>query len=287
MNSTPIYCKARKVPVRLRESLKKELDRLVSSGIISKVHSSVQATPTVNVLKKSSELRLSADFSTTLNKYVKTVNCILPTIDQVISSVGQTSVFSKIDLSQAFLQLPIHPESQKYLVINTEHGLYKYHYLPFGLNCSPGLFQSFMCRILDNIQGVIVYQDNLLLLSPYQDSHKKLVRTVLGTLQDAGLKLHYDKCSFFVDRIDYLGQIFDSSGVRPNPNKLHAIFNAPVPSNVKQVQSFIGLCNSYSRFIPNFADYMSPLYALLHKNSVFFLGVLYTNKLLIILRNCS
>ena len=137
------------------------------------------------------------------------------------------------------------------------------------MNCSPGLFQSFMCRILDNIQGVIVYQDDLLLLSPDQDSDKKLVRTVLGNLQDAGLKLHYDKCSFFVDRIDYLGHIFDSSGVRPNPNKLHAIFNPPVHSNVKQVQSFIGLCNFYSRFIPNFADYMSPLYALLHKNSVF------------------
>ena len=88
LNSTPIYCKARKVSVRNRESLKKELDRLVSSGIISKVHSSVWATPTVNVLKKSGELRLCADFSTTLNKYVKPVNCILPTIDQVISSVG-------------------------------------------------------------------------------------------------------------------------------------------------------------------------------------------------------
>ena len=62
------------------------------------------------------------------------------------------------------------------------------------------------------------------------------------------------------------------SGVRPNPNKLKAIFNAPVPSNVKQVQSFIGLCNFYSWFIPNFADYMSHLYALLHKNSVFSWG---------------
>ena len=87
LNSTPLYCKARKIPVRLKESLKKELERLVSSGIIRKGHSSVWATPTVNVQKKSGELRLCADFSTTLNKYVKPVNCILPTIDQFISSV--------------------------------------------------------------------------------------------------------------------------------------------------------------------------------------------------------
>ena len=266
---TPVYCKARKVPVRLRESLKKELDRLVSLGILSKIHSSDWATPIVTVLKNSGNLRLCADFSATLNKYIKPVNCVLPTIDQVISSTGQATVFSKIDLSQAFLQLPIHEDSQQYLVINTPEGLFKFHFLPFGLSSSPGVFQSFMCKVLDNIPGVIVYQDDLLLMSKNNDSHKILVRKVLNTLKDAGLKLNYEKCSFFTDKIDYLGHIFDATGVHPNPNKIAAILKAPVPVCIKQVQSFIGLCNFYSRFIPNFADHMAPLYALLNKNSSF------------------
>ena len=89
----------------------------MASGIISKVHSSDWATPIVTVYKKSGDIRLCADFSTTLKKFMKPVNCVLPTIDQVIASVVQTTVFSKIDLAQAFLQLPIHPDSRKYLVI--------------------------------------------------------------------------------------------------------------------------------------------------------------------------
>ena len=268
-DTCPVYCKARKVPIRIKDALKKELDRLMASGIISKVHSSDWAIPIVTVYKKSGDIRLCADFSTTLSKFMKPVNCVLPTIDQVIASVGQTTVFSKIDLAQAFLQLPIHPDSRKYLVINTPEGLFQFNYLPFGLTASPGKFQSYMCKILDNIPGVIIYQDDLLLMSPDCETHNKLLKTVLTKLKKAGLRLNFDKCTFFTDKVDYLGYVFDANGVHPNPNKLTAILEAPVPSNTKQVQSFVGLANFYSRFIPNFAHYMSPLYALLQKNAKF------------------
>lgn len=265
----PIYCKARTVPVRLKEQLKQELNRLVSSGIISKVHSSCWASPIVTVIKKSGELRICSDFSATINKYIKPVNCVLPTIDQVINSVGQAKVFSKIDLSQAFLQLPIHPDFKEYLVVNTPEGLFKYNFLPFGCTASSGIFQSFMCKILDNIPGVVIYQDDVLVMSSDHESHKVLLRTVLNRLKDAGLKLQYKKCSFFTEQIDYLGYIFNSNGVYANPDKINAILHAPIPNNVKQVQSFVGLCNFYSRFIPNFSHYMTPMYKLLKKNTNF------------------
>ena len=138
-----------------------------------------------------------------------------------------------------------------------------------GMTASPGKFQSYMCKILDNIPGVIIYQDDLLLMSPDCETHNKLLKTVLTKLKKAGIKLNFDKCTFFTDKVDYLGYVFDANGVHPNPNKLTAILEAPVPSNTKQVQSFVGLANFYSRFIPNFAHYMSPLYALLQKNAKF------------------
>ena len=265
----PVYCKARKVPLRLRSKLKIELDRLVEAGIITKVHTSQWATPVVTVFKSSGDIRLCADFSVTLNKHITPVNSVLPTVDDVISTVGQATVFSKIDLSQAFLQLPIHPDSRHLLVINTPEGLFRYNYLPFGLSASPGIFQSFMCRVLDNIPGVIVYQDDLLVLSSDVNSHTETLHKVLTKLREVGLKLNVNKCSFFTDKVNYLGFIFDATGVRPNPTKLRAILDAPVPSNVKQVQSYLGLCNFYSRFIPNFAHCMSPLYALLKKDAKF------------------
>lgn len=268
-DAKPIYIKARQIPLRLKDKLKTELDRLKSNGILTPVYSSEWATPIVSVHKQDGSLRLCADFSCTINKYLKPVHSPLVTIDEAITSIGNAKLFTKLDLSQAFMQIPIHSESQKYLVINTSEGLFKFNYLPFGLTASPGIFQAFITRILGSIPGVLCYQDDILIMSATVDSHNETLRLVLNKMRNAGLKLNVKKCKFFTDNVDYLGYIFDKSGVHPNPRKLSAIVDAPVPVNLKQVQSFVGLCNFYSRFIPQFATKMSPFYELVKKNACF------------------
>ena len=245
------------------------MDRLVSSGILTKVHSSKWASPVVTVYKKDGSFRICADVKGTVNKHIHKVNSPLATVDEVISSIGNAQVFSKIDLSQAFMQLPIHSSYKKYLVINTVHGLYQFNYLPFGLSASPGIFQAFISKVLANIPGVICYQDDILVMSSDVSSHNNILREVLSKLKEAGLKLNVKKCKLFTDQVEYLGYIFDKFGTHANPDKISAIKQAPVPTNVKQVQCFIGLCNFYSRFIPSFASHMSPLYALLQKDVEF------------------
>ena len=91
---------------------------------------------------------------------------------------------------------------------------------------------------------------------------------MLNALKAAFIKLNVKKCNFGLNSIEFLGYKFDQNGVKPCENKIDAIINAPAPTNVNQVQSFIGLCNFYSRFIPNFSTVMSPLYLLLHKKKV-------------------
>ena len=110
-------------------------------------------------MKASGKIRVCGDFSKTVNKYLKPVNAKLPTIDEVLSQIGKASIFSKIDLSNAFLQLPLDEDSKKYVVINTTEGLFQYNKLPFGLTASSGIFQSFLNRILDGIGNLIVYGD--------------------------------------------------------------------------------------------------------------------------------
>ena len=212
---------------------------------------------------------MCADFSGTVNKFLSPVNSPLLTIDEAISSVGKAKVFTKLDLESAFMQLPIHPDSKKYLVINTPEGLFQFNYLPFGLTASPGLFQSFISKVLDNIPGVLCYQDDILVTSADLPSHDDVLRIVLTKLRKAGLKLNVNKCDFFTNQVEYLGYIFDESGVHPNSEKVTAISQSPVPTDIKQLQSFIGMCNFYSRFIVNFASRMSPLYSLLQKNVKF------------------
>jgi hypothetical protein len=256
----------------MKGPVKTELKRLMDKGSVTKVFSSNWASPTVNVLKNNGSLRICGDFSSSVNKYLDPVQSPLPSIDEVITKVGCATIFSKIDLANAFLQLPLDENSKEYTTINTTEGLFRYNYLPFGLTASPGIFQSFMCKLLNNIDEVIVYQDDILIMSPTVAHHNITLNKVLTTLRDAGIKLNTHKCTFFADKVQYLGHIFDKEGVHPNPEKVRAIVDAPCPNNIKQLQAFLGLCNFYSRFIPNFSDVLSPLYSLLKKNVKFHWG---------------
>lgn len=271
-NSSPKFCKARSVPVRMKGAVKTELQRLVDLGILTRVFESTWASPTVNVYKSDGSIRICGDFSVSVNQYLDPVQTPLPTIDEVIANIGNARVFSKIDLANAFLQLPLDESSKQFTTINTSDGLFKYNFLPFGLKASPGIFQSFMTKLLSGVNNIVVYQDDLLIMSPNMFEHNKSLNKVLTILRDAGIKLNANKCLFFTDKVQYLGHIFTENGVYPNSEKIRAINDAPAPVNVKQVQAFLGLCNFYSRFIPNFSNVMLPLYLLLKKNARFHWG---------------
>ena len=93
----PIFKRPRPVPIKLKEAVSAELEKLVKSGKITKVYSSEWATPTVNVVKNNNEIRICGDFSVTVNKYLEPVKTSLVSIDEVISQVGGAKFFSKID----------------------------------------------------------------------------------------------------------------------------------------------------------------------------------------------
>ena len=268
-SAKPIFCKVRSVPLRFRELVTIELKRLEDKGIISRVFDTKWASPCVNVLKSNGSIRICGDYSTTVNKSMDLVQYPLPSIDDVISEIGDARVFSKIDCQNAYLQIPLEESSKSFTTINTINGLYCYNYLPFGLSNSPGIFQSFMCKVLAGIRNIIIYQDDILVLTSDINEHNKILDIVLTALHSSGIKINMKKSSFFTKEVHYLGYIFNQTGVHANPEKIRAILEAPKPTNLTQVQSFIGICNFYSRFIKNFSSIFAPLYNLMKKNVKF------------------
>ena len=71
--------------------------------------------------------------------------------------------------------------------------------------------------------------------------------------------------------VEFLGHIVSGAGVSTDPNKIKAKEEWPVPRNVKEVRSFIGICSYYRRFIRDFAKIAKPLYKLTEKFSKLFL----------------
>ena len=107
------YCKACPVPYALRNKIDNELDRLVKENILKPVEFSEWATPIVPVLKSDGSVRLCGDFKQTVNKAAKCDNYPIPKTEDLFASLGGGDKFTKLDLSNAYLQLELEEESQE------------------------------------------------------------------------------------------------------------------------------------------------------------------------------
>ena len=167
-------------------------------------------------------------------------------------------IFSKLDLSEAYLQIPVQDESSRLLCIATHKGLFKFNRLAFGIKVAPAIFQQVIDTMLSGLDFSIGYLDDILMKSESIDQHKKHVFQVFERIKEYGFTLKDSKCEFFLDKIKYLGQIIERS---------LAIKNMPEPHNITTLQSFLGLANYYQSFIPNMHTLRAPLNELLMKGT--------------------
>ena len=143
--------------------MEQELDRLVSAGILEPVQFAEWASPILPVLKADGRsIRICGDFKL-LNQAYKLDKYPLPKIDDLFVCIAGGTTFTKLDLSQAYQQVPLAEESRKFVIVNTQRGLFRYNRLPFGVSSAPGIFQWIMENLLKDIPGVVVYLDDILL----------------------------------------------------------------------------------------------------------------------------
>ncbi|GFX73306.1 uncharacterized protein K02A2.6 [Trichonephila clavipes] len=140
----PIFCRVRTVPFALKGRVENEIDRLEKEGIIEKVDSSEWATPVVPVVKSDGSIRLCAVYSVTLNPNLIVPQHPLPRLDEIFGSLNGGKQFTKLDFKHAYLQMKVHPDSQKLMTINTHKGLYICKRLMYGLNGAPAIWQRYV-----------------------------------------------------------------------------------------------------------------------------------------------
>ena len=263
----PKFFKPRSVPLAIKPAIDEELDRLEAEGILKKVPTSDWAAPIVTVPKKDGKFRICGDFKVTVNPVLNIEHYPLPKPQDLFASLAGGQKFSKLDLNQAYLQIPLEEESQKYVTVNTHRGLYRYTRLPFGISTAPAVFQKAMDTMLQGLSGVVCYLDDILVTGEDDESHLRNLQRVLERIQSEGLRLKKSKCSFLQSSVEYLGHRVDAEGLHPTTDKLNAVLDAPVPKNVRELRSFLGLLNYYSSFIPNLSSLLHPLNRLLSKDS--------------------
>ena len=86
------------------------------------------------------------------------------------------------------------------------------------------------------------------------------LRRLFEALRKANLELHPGKCAFGTQGVNYLGHLVTRDGIRACPSKTKAIVEMPRPASAKDMQRFIGKCQYYRKFIPNFSQVAAPLF---------------------------
>eukprot|EP00731_Ephydatia_muelleri_P014893 Em0008g613a len=262
----PKFCRARSVPFALRPAVEAELDRLEKLGILEKVSYSNWATPIVPVVKGDGSVRICGDYKVTLNPCLEVDQYPLPKPEELFATLAGGEQFTKMDLSQAYLQLELEEESKRLVTINTHKGLYRFNRLPFGVASAPAIFQKVMESVLLGIPRVVCYLDDILITGSTVAEHLRNVERVLKQLRTFGIQAKKDKCAFQKESFEFLGHVVDKKGLHTSPRKVEAILQAPVPQNKKELRSFLGLVHYYGKFIPKLSSLLSPLNDLLKED---------------------
>jgi hypothetical protein len=107
-----------------------------------------------------------------------------------------------------------------------------------------------MDRVLAALAFAFIYLDDIFIASPSMKQHQQDVEEVFQRLQAVGLVINFEKCTFAIPEVDFLGHRVFASGFAPLPSKVAAIQKYPRPATVKQLLAFLGVFNFYRWFVP-------------------------------------
>ena len=168
--------------------MESDLDKLVDQGILTPVQHADWASPIVPIMKADQKsVRICGDFKQTVNKASPIDKYPIPKIEDLFAKMAGGQKFTKLDMSQVYQQLCSDEEPQKYVVINTSKGLFRYNCLPFGISSAPEIFQRVVESLLQEIQKVVVYLDDILVTGSTDREHLQNLVEVLKCIQKAGI----------------------------------------------------------------------------------------------------
>ena len=175
----------------LQEKINQELDRIQLEGVIRPVEKSDWATPVVVIRQGDGTVRLCGDYKDTRNPYLDMGGYPMPNPQ---ASLAGGKRFSRMDLKQAYQQMCVAPDSQHYLTINTNKGLFKFNRKLFGICSVPGIWQQTM----DNLLSGILVSSAIwaTVVGENKDQHEQRLLTVLRRLDKAGMRLKQKNCKF-------------------------------------------------------------------------------------------
>ena len=226
------------------------IEKLWKQGSI-RPSTSPWASPIVLVRKKDGQVRTCVDYRRLNSVTVKDAFPI-PRVQDCLDTVAGAVLFSTMDITAAYNQIPVRQEDIPKTAFCSRYGLMEFVTMPFGLATATATFQRAMEIALVGLQwtSCLIYLDDVVVFGNNFEEHLRRLDLVLERIARAGLKLKPKKCHLFQEEVTFLGHVVSKRGVLPNPDNVVKMVNWPVPSTPTHVRSFFG----YGTVLPQICE---------------------------------
>nr|GFC58802.1 reverse transcriptase domain-containing protein [Tanacetum cinerariifolium] len=277
----------RRVNPKIRDVIKKEVEKLLDAGLIYPISNSPWVSPVQCVPKKGgftvvkneeNELiptrlvtgwRVCIDYQK-LNKATCKDHFPLLFMDQMLERLAGNEYYCFLDGFSRYFQIPIEPRDQE-KTFTCPYGTFAYRRMPFGLRNAPGTFQRCMLAICHDMveKTMEVFMDDFSVFGNSFETCLFRLDKMLQRCEDTKLCLNWEKSHFMVKEGIVLGHKISRNGIEVDKPKVDVITKLPHPTTVKGVRSFHGHASFYRRFIKDFSKISRPMTHLLEKDTSF------------------
>lgn len=246
----PKQSKLRPYSPEMIDIYRKEIGPFIASGVLVPSKAPWRSAVMLVLKPDGKSWRMVSDFRIA-NKQVKKRNWPLPRVDAVMSAVGQAKFFSSVDQNNCYFQIPLSDErSKSWATIQTPTGVFSYTRCPQGYVNSQADLMRFMDLYVTaglSWKTCLAYCDDCLIWSDTAEQHIEDIDEILCRFEYFGVQLKAKKCEFFTPKLIFLGYEISRNGIRPNPAKVKAIVEQPLPSTSKELKGFIAKVGYYRR----------------------------------------
>jgi hypothetical protein len=190
----------------------------------------------------------------------------MPIPEELFDNIGDSNIFTIVDMKQGFNQIVLAAKDRKKMAFHGSNKLWEWLVMPFELKNAPVFFQRVMDQVLEGVDFLKCYINDVLVHSKGLLQHLAHLKELFKRLHEINMKIHPKKCEFVVTIVIYLGHRILPNGIMVHWAKVLAILEMLNPTDVHTLKSFIKLCNYYRIYVQDFSTIAHPLYALVKKD---------------------
>ena len=228
-------------------------------GVITRVDEPMDWVSLITYVQKANgELRLCLD-PRDLNEAIHRDHHKTPTVEEVAHEFVHSCFFTKLDARHGYWSIVLDQDSSMLTTFNRPFGRYRFLRLPFGLVCSQDIFQKKMDQILEECQGCIGIADDITVHGCTEAEHDARLQDLMQVAHKYDLVFNPQKTHVKAQAVNFFGCLYNANGIHPDPGKVEAVHALPAPTNVTELQEFLGLVTYLSPFIPGLSTLTAPL----------------------------